>query len=110
MKIKKRIKRIVSIIIVLLIAMNCVPLTSAAQEVLLTINGDINDAVTDVEYGWDGSKYRFGDDVLIGVEEGDDVHLVADVSINNPIEGANSPEDLLIVGSTVSIKLSNFSL
>lgn len=110
MKIKKRIKRIVSIIIVLLIAMNCVPLTSAAQEVLLTINGDINDAVTDVEYGWDGSKYRFGDDVLIGVEEGDEVHLVADVSINNPTEGADSLEDLLTVGSTVSIDLFNFRL
>lgn len=110
MKIKKRIKRIVSIIIVLLIAMNCVPLTSAAQEVLLTINGDINDAVTDVEYGWDGSKYCFGDDVLIGVEEGDEVHLVADVSINNPTEGADSLEDLLTVGSTVSIDLFNFRL
>lgn len=67
---------------------------------VLTLNGDIYDAVTDVEYGWDGITYRFGKGILSGVRAGDDVALVADAATQDPILG----------GAAVTVTLSNYRL
>lgn len=93
-------KRILSLVIVLLMTISSVPYASAAKGDTLTINGDIYDAIVDVEYGWDGTVYRFADEILNGVEDGDEVYLVADAKTVDP----------LTVGSNVNIELSNFRL
>ena len=97
MKLKNQI---LALVIAILIVVNHVPLVYAAKSGKLTINGDIYNAITDVEYGWDGTIYRFADDVLHGVEEGDKVYLVADAATDGS----------LTVGSNVNVELSNFRL
>lgn len=97
MKLKKRI---LSFAIVLLLAINHAPFAYSAKGDELSINGNIYDAITDVEYGWDGTMYRFADGILNGVEPGDEVYLVADVTTADPLTG----------GSSVNVLLSNFRL
>lgn len=97
MKIKKEI---LSIIIVLLLIINCMPITNAIEYNLLSINGNIYDNILDIEYGWKGTKYIFSDKTLNGIREGENVYLVAD---------AETVGDLT-VDSNISITLSNFRL
>lgn len=109
MKLKKRI---LSFVIVLLLVIDCIPCAYAAEGDVLTINGNIYDAVTDVEYGWDRTIYRFADDVLNGVKNGDEVYLVADAETEteNPTVGRTEGENPLAVGTKVTVKLYNFRL
>lgn len=93
-------KRVLSFVIALLLVISCMPSVYAAEGCQLTINGNIYDAVIDVEYGWDGTIYRFADDILNGVEDGDEVYLVADVTTSDP----------LTIGSDVNVELANFRL
>lgn len=121
-------KRILSFVIVLLLVTNCIPFAYAAKGDVLTINGNIYDAITNVEYGWDRTIYRFADNVLNGVESGDDVYLVADAETEtenpteteaenqtedeaeNPTGGQTEGENPLPVGTKVTVKLYNFRL
>lgn len=96
MKLKKRV---ISLLLVTIMMFNSIPAIHASAGEL-TINGSLTDAITDMEYGWDGSTYRFAEDVLGGVQDGDEVYLVADVVTSDP----------LTAGSTVSLKLINFRL
>lgn len=92
--------QIVSFIIALLLVIKCMPFTYATNGDTLTINGTIYDAITDVEYGWDGTEYRFADGILDGVEDGHEVYLVADATTNGS----------LTVDSNVNVELFNFRL
>ncbi|MEE0060615.1 MAG: hypothetical protein UE295_07300 [Acutalibacteraceae bacterium] len=78
-------KQILSFMIALVIVINCSPFVCATDKIALTV-GNIDDAITDIEYGWDGTTYRFPDDILIGVVDGDDVYLIADATISLPTE------------------------
>lgn len=91
--------RILSFALALLIFLNGMPVAYAAEGNTLTLNGNIEDAITDMEYGWDGLAYRFADNLLNGVEDGDEVYLVASVST-----------DASLVVGPVTITLSDFRL
>lgn len=93
-------KRILSLVLVALLILDCVPFGHASKGDELTLNGNILDAVTDMVYGWDGKTYRFDDSVLVGVETGDEVHLVADTGITGE----------LTAGSRITLKLTGFRL
>ena len=96
MKLKKRV---ISLLLVVMLLINSIPV-GYADEGELTLRGSLADAVEDMEYGWDGKTYRFADDVLKGIADGDEVYLVADVETS----------DSLKAGSTVEMKLTNFRL
>ncbi len=96
MKLKKRV---ISLLLVTIMLINSIPAVHASAGEL-TINGSLTDAITDMEYGWDGSTYRFAENVLGGVQDGDEVYLVADVVTSDP----------LTAGSTVFLELINFRL
>lgn len=100
MKLKKRILSFAVVLFLVINLINHAPFTYASKGDELNINGDIYDAITDVEYGWDGTIYRFADGILNGVEQGDEVYLVADVTTADPLIG----------GSSVNVLLSNFRL
>lgn len=94
-------KRILSLSIALMMAVNGMPSAArAAESNILTMNGKICDAVTNVEYGWEGKTYRFADSILKGVQEGDEVYLAADVKKKGG----------LTAGAKVFVSLSNFRL
>ena len=93
-------KRIISLSLAILFLFESIPHIHAARGEALTINGNIIDAITDMEYGWDGTTYRFQDSVLNGVEEGDEVYLAADAVVAGE----------LIPGQVVSVSLSNLHL
>lgn len=96
MKVKKRV---ISLLLVAIMMFNSIP-AAHADTAELTINGSLADAITNMEYGWDGRTYRFSEDVLEGVRDGDEVYLMADVVTSDP----------LTAGSTVSLELINLRL
>lgn len=95
-----KFKKIISLIIIVILLLNCLPLTYSAAEKTLTFKGSISDNITDVEYGWDGKIYRFNEDILVGVENDDEVYLVSDAKTTGEIK----------IGSRIHIELSNFRL
>lgn len=102
-------KQILSFILAVMLVMNCSPLVYATNNSVLTV-GNIYNAITNVEYGWDGSTYRFSNDVLTGVKDGDDVYLIADSSIKPTSIEDNANKDLLKAGSKINMTLTNFRL
>lgn len=102
-------KQILSFVLAVIVLVNCSPLVYATDNSVLTV-GDIYNAVTDVEYGWDGEVYRFSDDVLSGVKDGDEVYLVADSVIEPVSNEDNTAEVQLKAGVKINITLSDFRL
>ena len=76
------------------------PAEEPSTTIELSLNGAIYDAITDMVYGWDGTTFRFSPALLVGVAQGDDVTLVADVTSPSPITG----------GTKIDVELSNFRL
>lgn len=95
MKIKKRL---ISLVLVILMVCNYIPQGLASRGDELIISDDILDSITDITYGWTGGAYQFPDSVLIGVEEGDEVHLSADIAAVEPVEA----------GKKITLELTNF--
>lgn len=93
-------KRMLSLVLAALLILDCVPFGYASRGDELSVNGNILDAITDMVYGWEGKTYRFDDSVLVGVETGDEVHLVADTEITGE----------LTAGSRITAKLTGFRL
>lgn len=102
-------KQILSLIMAVMIVINCSPYAYAINDGILTI-GNIYDAITNIEYGWDGTTYRFSNDVLTGVKDGDDVYLVADSSIGSNATGDTTTDEQLKAGSKLNLTLTNFRL
>lgn len=102
-------KQILSFILAVMLVINCSPVVYASKDKVLIV-GNIYDAIGNMEYGWDGTTYRFPDGILTGVENGDDVYLIADASIRSTETVNNAIKDLLKVGSKLSLSLTNFRL
>ena len=66
----------------------------------LSLTGTIQDAIRDMEYGWDGEYYRFDQELLEGVAEGHEVMLIADADTDG------EP----VCGDAITVRLSNFRL
>lgn len=75
----------------------------AASGDALTLNGDISDAIGDVEYG--STVYQFDDSILMGVDTDDEVHLAADIEY-----GSDDTEHSFADVGNAKIALKNFRL
>lgn len=102
-------KQILSFILAVMLVMNCSPLVYATENGVLSV-GDIYNAITNIEYGWDGTTYRFPNDVLTGVKDGDDVYLIADSLIKPTSTEDTATKDQLKAGSKLNMTLTNFRL
>lgn len=74
----------------MLLIFNIIPVDSSGVSAEVTVKENLEDFISDVEYGWTGGTYRFPDGVLDGVAAGDDVYLTATATV----VGADSIPDV----------------
>lgn len=79
-----------SMILIGIIILNFISKVYASEVKELTLTKDITDAIGDIEYGETASEYIFDVDVLSGVEDGDEVYLVANAVYTSTLAGEST--------------------